>query len=86
MRHLGPNHADDCDGQTWEYSGEGYDRVRCCACGAEDHDPEEIPDFYKLAREAVEEMRKTPACEECGKSHQHLYATPTGYIHVECKK
>lgn len=37
---IGPNHKDGCDGQQWTYSGGGYDRVRLCACGAEDHDPE----------------------------------------------
>ena len=36
---LGPNHKDGCDGQTWRHSGDGYNRVRVCACGAEDHDP-----------------------------------------------
>lgn len=39
-RNLGLNHNDDCDGAHWRYSGEGYDRVRLCSCGAEDHDPE----------------------------------------------
>lgn len=34
--HLGQNHK--CS--RWSYSGEGYNRVRVCACGAEDHDPE----------------------------------------------
>lgn len=33
---LGPNHK--CS--SWRHSGEGYNRVRLCACGAEDHDPE----------------------------------------------
>lgn len=38
---LGPNHATDCNGEDWEYSGQGYNRVRVCACGAEDHAPED---------------------------------------------
>lgn len=37
---LGPNHKSDCDGMTWRYSGSGYNRVRVCACGAEDHTPD----------------------------------------------
>jgi len=37
---LGPNHKDDCKGDTWKHSGENYNRVRVCECGAEDHDPE----------------------------------------------
>lgn len=36
---MKPNHKDGCDGQTWRHSGDGYNRVRVCACGAEDHDP-----------------------------------------------
>jgi hypothetical protein len=36
---LGPNHK--C--ASWSYSGEGYNRVRLCACGAEDHAPEIAP-------------------------------------------
>lgn len=37
--NLGPNHKDTCDGTFWRHSGEGYNRVRVCNCGAEDHDP-----------------------------------------------
>lgn len=36
---LGPNHKPGCDGARWRYSGDGYNRVRVCACGAEDHAP-----------------------------------------------
>lgn len=39
MRVIGPNHADGCTGANWRHSGDGYNRVRVCACGAEDHDP-----------------------------------------------
>ena len=35
------NHKDNCDQKDFYYSGEGYNRVRVCACGAEDHDPED---------------------------------------------
>jgi hypothetical protein len=34
------NHADDCDRSDTYLSGRGYNRVRVCACGAEDHEPE----------------------------------------------
>lgn len=37
---IGANHANGCDGVHFDYSGESYSRVRVCACGAEDHDPE----------------------------------------------
>lgn len=37
---LGPNHKDGCKGESWRYSGSGYNRVRLCACGAEDHAPD----------------------------------------------
>tara|TARA_R110000764_G_scaffold36736_2_gene81993 strand:+ start:24969 stop:25166 length:198 start_codon:yes stop_codon:yes gene_type:complete len=33
------NHQDDCDRSSSYLSGEGYNRVRVCACGAEDHAP-----------------------------------------------
>lgn len=36
-----PNHKDDCDGTNFYYSGEGYNRVKVCSCGAEDHAPSE---------------------------------------------
>lgn len=38
-----PNHADGCTMQRWRYLGTGYDRVRKCECGAEDHAPEVKP-------------------------------------------
>ena len=34
---LGPNHRDGCTGSPFYLSGVGYNRVRVCACGAEDH-------------------------------------------------
>ena len=34
------NHKDDCDRSAYRYSGTGYNRVKVCACGAEDHAPE----------------------------------------------
>lgn len=37
---VGPNHKTGCTGTDFKYSGYGYDRVRVCACGAEDHDAE----------------------------------------------
>ena len=35
------NHKEDCPG-TFVYSGSGYNRVRICDCGAEDHAPEDL--------------------------------------------
>lgn len=37
---MGPNHKHGCNGNTWQYSGDGYNRVKVCACGAEDHAPD----------------------------------------------
>jgi hypothetical protein len=34
------NHKDDCDRSESYLSGYGYNRVRVCACGAEDHAPQ----------------------------------------------
>ena len=42
---MGPNHKDDCTGGEWTYSGTGYNRVRLCHCGAEDHDPKTTKDM-----------------------------------------
>lgn len=39
-RTLGPNHKDGCTGTESLMSGNGYNRVRVCACGAEDHEPD----------------------------------------------
>lgn len=38
---YGPNHR-HVEGRLYSghYSGEGYNRVRVCSCGAEDHDPD----------------------------------------------
>lgn len=49
MRKLGPNHRDGCDGSDWRYSGDGYNRVRVCACGAEDYAP--TPESWRELRE-----------------------------------
>lgn len=38
-RVAGPHHADGCDGTSFRYVGDGYNRSRKCRCGAEDHDP-----------------------------------------------
>lgn len=38
---IGPNHRHtSARTYSWRYSGEGYNRVRVCDCGAEDHDPD----------------------------------------------
>ena len=57
MRHLGKNHQDNCEGKGSYLSGEGYNRVWVCGCGAEDHapDPKSLPDFKALAKEFLEE-------------------------------
>jgi hypothetical protein len=39
-RRLGPNHKDGCTGERSYLSGIGYNRVRVCECGAEDHAPD----------------------------------------------
>lgn len=43
---MNPNHKDDCDGKDWYYSGEGYNRVKVCACGAEDHAPDPLEVYW----------------------------------------
>jgi hypothetical protein len=50
---LGPNHNPGCNGSGSWLSGSGYNRVRVCPCGAEDHepDPSAIGDLVRLARE-----------------------------------
>lgn len=40
---LGPNHTPGCNGSGSWLSGSGYNRVRVCPCGAEDHAPETVP-------------------------------------------
>ena len=52
--HLGPNHKDGCTGDIQRYSGSGYNRVRLCACGAEDHAPEPWTHF---ADEIIRELK-----------------------------
>lgn len=39
-RLRGPNHQPWCNGIGSWFSGQGYNRVRVCPCGAEDHAPE----------------------------------------------
>lgn len=39
QKELGPNHEPGCTGKTFFYSGSGWDRVKVCFCGAEDHAP-----------------------------------------------
>lgn len=46
--HLGPNHRPGCNGQGWTTRGSGYNRVRVCPCGAEDHYPSTVPDALGL--------------------------------------
>ena len=53
---LGPNHADGCKGNLAYYSGDGYDRVRVCQCGAEDHEP--------ARRETTEPNTAPPTTED----------------------
>lgn len=43
VKPVRPNHADGCTMQQGRYLGTGYDRVRKCECGAEDHAPEVKP-------------------------------------------
>lgn len=38
-RKLGPNHKGGDACASSRLSGEGYNRVRVCSCGAEDHEP-----------------------------------------------
>lgn len=45
---IGSNHRDDCTGVDWHYSGRGYNRVRICSCGAEDHAPEFSVDYNEV--------------------------------------
>lgn len=54
-----PNHKDDCDGSNFYYSGEGYNRVKVCSCGAEDHDPTEqaIKEFFKTVKKIAQEFK-----------------------------
>lgn len=58
MNRLGPNHKDGCDGSIYRMSGEGYNRVRVCQCGAEDHDPdaESLRELRALAEAKAEEL------------------------------
>lgn len=61
--NLGPHHKDGCNGQTWRHSGDGYNRVRVCQCGAEDHDPtrESLRRIAQANEQFIDEMAKREA-------------------------
>ncbi len=59
--NLGPNHRDGCTGEPHRYSGDGYNRVRICGCGAEDHAP--VIDDGKFQR-MLDEMLELHALAE----------------------
>lgn len=62
---MGPNHQDGCDGKNWRHSGSGYNRVRVCACGAEDHAPQvDGLDFEFLAALADISLKDVEAGRE----------------------
>lgn len=51
---YGPNHRHTSSKTyTQWHSGDGYNRVRVCSCGAEDHDP--TPESFTELREVVRE-------------------------------
>lgn len=45
---------------TQWHSGDGYNRVRVCSCGAEDHDPtpDSIGDMFRIIDETEPEFRR----------------------------
>lgn len=47
------NHKTDCKGNNFRYSGEGYNRVKICECGAEDHAPQWRNHFVNLTPHAI---------------------------------
>jgi len=57
MKHR-PNHKDGCDGSNFYYSGDGYNRVKVCICGAEDHAPteESIKKLMKITEEIIDKL------------------------------
>lgn len=55
----GMNHKDTCDRKNWHYSGTGYNRVKVCACGAEDHDPQATIEHAETLSRVVESMKKS---------------------------
>lgn len=56
--YIGPNHRAGCDGSRGRFSGDGYNRVRVCACGAEDHAPADFGfDRAAIVRELRSRMR-----------------------------
>ena len=56
----GPNHKLSCDdGTAWRYSGSGYNRVRVCSCGAEDHAPDTLPGrTYHVTDDDIRRMER----------------------------
>ncbi len=72
---LGLNHRDDCDGTSSRISGEGYNRVRICACGAEDHEPD-AASLGNLLDSLYEAYRALPPSP--------LTATFVQAVHEEC--
>ena len=53
------NHKDTCDRKKWHYSGTGYNRVKVCACGAEDHAPQATIEHADALSRVVESMKKS---------------------------
>ena len=60
MKRLGPHHKDGCDNSVWRYSGTGYNRVKICACGAEDHAPdkESLNRLGDIVENFIKDMKK----------------------------
>jgi len=55
----GPNHKLSCDADTaWHYSGSGYNRMRVCSCGAEDHAPESIARIITVTDDDLRRQRE----------------------------
>jgi len=53
------NHKENCSRSDYYHSGKGYNRVRVCACGAEDHDPD--PKTAFLLRSTCEKVMEDEA-------------------------
>jgi hypothetical protein len=75
MAKLGPNHKDGCTGEKWRHSGTGYNRIRVCECGAEDHDP--CHDVYAVR---VEIIRITPTGVVYPANDAQPASEPTDYF------
>ena len=56
----GPHHKDGCDGTNYRVSGDGYNRVKVCECGAEDHYPtrESIAKLFEVSREFLNKLKE----------------------------